>query len=239
MDTSRNAEAIFVEAATDVTDNLEIRGALRYESLEDDSTLDPKISLRYQATDDLVLRASASSSYREPSLNQLFNSDVGLEGIQDYDTDGNAVGGTAFIRIASQANPNLIPEEADNYNVGLIWSPTDSFQSKLDYWVVDYTNVITKEAAQGVVQRTPNDPLVIRESGTLAGVTTPYYNASYVDTDGIDLELSFNTDLASGILALGFNATHYLSYEIPIKNASDVYVRTDVCLLYTSDAADE
>ena len=181
MDTSRNAEAIFVEAATDVTDNLEIRGALRYESLEDDSTLDPKISLRYQATDDLVLRASASSSYREPSLNQLFNSDVGLEGIQDYDTDGNAVGGTAFIRIASQANPNLIPEEADNYNVGLIWSPTDSFQSKLDYWVVDYTNVITKEAAQGVVQRTPNDLLVIRESGTLAGVTTPYYNASYVD----------------------------------------------------------
>ena len=235
VDTSRNAEAIFVEASTDVTDNLEIRGALRYESLEADSTLDPKISLRYQATDDLVLRASVSSSFREPSLNQLFNSDVGLEGIQDYDTDGNAVGGTAFIRIASQANPNLIPEEADNYNVGLIWSPTDSFQSKLDYWVVDYTNVITKEAAQGVVQRTPNDPLVIRESGTLAGVTTPYYNASYVDTDGIDLELSFNTDLASGFLALGFNATHYLSYEIPIKNASNVFVRTDVVGLFNHD----
>ena len=30
---SRNAEATFVEASTDVTDNLEIRGALRYESL--------------------------------------------------------------------------------------------------------------------------------------------------------------------------------------------------------------
>ena len=235
VDTSRNAEAIFVEASTDVTDNLEIRGALRYESLEEDSTLDPKISLRYQATDDLVLRASVSSSFREPSLNQLFNSDVGLEGIQDYDTDGNAVGGTAFIRIASQANPNLIPEEADNYNIGLIWSPTDSFQSKLDYWVVDYTNVITKEAAQGVVQRTPNDPLVIREGGTLTGVTTPYYNASYVDTDGIDLELSFNTDLASGLLALGFNATHYLSYEIPIKNASNVFVRTDVVGLFNHD----
>ena len=182
-----------------------------------------------------MLRASVSSSFREPSLNHLFNSDVGLEGIQDYDTDGNAVGGTAFIRIASQANPNLIPEEADNYNIGLIWSPTDSFQSKLDYWVVDYTNVITKEAAQGVVQRTPNDPLVIRESGTLTGVTTPYYNASYVDTDGIDLELSFNTDLASGLLALGFNATHYLSYEIPIKNANDVYVRTDVVGLFNHD----
>ena len=236
VDTSRNAEAIFVEAATDVTDNLEIRGALRYESLEEDSTLDPKISLRYQATDDLVLRASASSSYREPSLNQLFNSDVGLEGIQDYDSSGNAVGGTAFIRIASQANPNLIPEEADSYNFGLIWSPTDSFQSKLDYWVVDYTNVITKEAAQGVVQRTPNDSSVIRNSGgTLIGVTTPYFNASYVDTDGIDLELSFNTDLASGILALGFNATHYLSYEIPVKNANDVYVRTDVVGLFNHD----
>ena len=236
VDTSRTAEAIFVEAVTNITDDLEIRGALRYENLEKDSTLDPKISLRYQATDDLVIRASASSSFREPSLNQLFNSDVGLEGIQDYDTNGNTVGGTAFIRIASQANPNLVPEEADNFNVGLIWSPTDNFQSKLDYWVVDYTNVITKEAAQGVVQRTPTASSVIRNSGgTLIGVTTPYFNASYVETDGIDLEMSFNTDLASGLLSLGFNASHFLSYEIPIKNAAGTLVRTDVVGLFNHD----
>ena len=44
-DQSKSAQAIFVEAATDITDSLELRGALRYESLEDDSTVDPKLSL--------------------------------------------------------------------------------------------------------------------------------------------------------------------------------------------------
>ena len=98
---------------------------------------DPKVSLRYQASDELVLRASISTSFREPSLAQLYASTVGLEGIQDYNTAGATVGSTTFIRIASDANPNLLPEEADNLNVGLIWSPTDDFQAKLDYWSVD------------------------------------------------------------------------------------------------------
>ncbi len=230
VDRSKSAEAIFVEAAYDLADNLELRGAIRYENLESDSTTDPKISIRYQPIDQLVLRASVSQSFREPTLSQLYASIVGLEGIQDYDTSGNTVGSTAFIRIAAKANPNLVPEEADNLNVGFIWSPTDSFQTKLDYWAVDYTNAITKEQAQGIVQRSPNSDQVKRTGGTLTGVTTNYFNASYVDTDGIDLELAYDIDLANGILGLGFNATHIMSYEIPI-----VGVRTDVVGLFNHD----
>ena len=229
VDESTSSEAIFVEASLDVTDNLEIRGAVRYENLESDSTVDPKISLRYQATDELVFRASASSSFREPTLSQRFASSVGLEGIQDYDTDGNTVGGTAFIRIAAAADNTLQPEEADNFNVGVIWSPND-FQMKLDYWAVDYTNVITKESAQGIVQRTPNSPQVIRQDGTLVGVTTPFFNAAFVETDGVDLEMSYNMDTDAGLISLGFNATHYLSYEIPVAGT-----RTDVVGLFNHD----
>ena len=229
-DQSKSAQAIFVEAATDITDSLELRGALRYESLEDDSTVDPKLSLRYQASDDVVIRASLSSSFREPTLAQLYASTVGLEGIQDFDTAGNPVGSATFIRIASKANPNLQPEEADNLNVGLIWSPTDNFEAKLDYWAIDYTNVITKEQAQGIVARTPNSAQVIRTGGVLTGVTTNYFNAGYVETDGFDIELGYDTDLSDGILNLGLNLTHMLSYEIPIAGT-----RTDVVGLFNQD----
>ena len=229
VDQQKSASAIFVEASTDLTDNLELRGALRYENLEDDSTVDPKLSLRYQATDNLVLRASVSQSFREPTLAQLYASQVGLEGIQDFDTDGNTVGNPTFIRIAAKANPNLLPEEADNLNLGLIWNQ-DDFTAKVDYWAVDYTNVITKEQAQGIVLRTPNSAKVIRTEGTLSGVTTSYFNAGYVETDGFDIELSYSMDLASGILGLGLNTTHMLSYEIPIAG-----VRTDVVGLFNHD----
>ena len=98
---------------------LELRGALRYEELADDSSINPKISARYEVSDELVLRASLSTSFREPSLSQLTSTTIGLQGIQDFDTDGNPVGGTAFIRIAQSNNPNLDPEESDNLNIGI------------------------------------------------------------------------------------------------------------------------
>ena len=228
---SRTTNAIFMEASSDLTDRLELKGAIRYEDLESDSNVDPKISLRYEASDSVILRASVSTSFREASLSQLFTSGVGLQGIQDYNADGSAKGGTAFIRIAQDGNPNLKPEESDNLNVGVIWRPSDSFEAKLDYWAVDYTNVITIESAQGIVARTPNDPKVKRTiDGTLTGVTTSYFNAASVDTNGFDLEMSYGMDTGIGEMLFGLNATHMLQYEIPVGG-----VTTDVVGLFNHD----
>ena len=224
----RRTQAIFAEASTDISDNLVLKGAIRYEDLETDSNIAPKISLRYQANDEVTLRASVSTSFREPSLSQLFTSGVGLQGIQDYNEDGSAKGGTAFIRIATAGNTDLKPEESDNLNMGVIWRPNENFEAKLDYWMVDYTNVITVESAQGIVSRTPNDPKVKRTiDGTLTGVTTSYFNAASVDTNGIDVEMSYGMDTAMGEMLFGLNATHMMQYEIPVAG-----VATDVVGLF-------
>ncbi len=227
----RRTQAIFAEASTDISDNLVLKGAIRYEDLETDSNIAPKISLRYQANDEVTLRASVSTSFREPSLSQLFTSGVGLQGIQDYNEDGSAKGGTAFIRIATAGNTDLKPEESDNLNMGVIWRPNENFEAKLDYWMVDYTNVITVESAQGIVSRTPNDPKVKRTiDGTLTGVTTSYFNAASVDTNGIDVEMSYGMDTAMGEMLFGLNATHMMQYEIPVAG-----VATDVVGLFNHD----
>ena len=68
---SRTTNAVFLEASTDLSDNLELKGALRYEDLENDSNVDPKLSLRYEASDEVILRASVSTSFRESSLSQF------------------------------------------------------------------------------------------------------------------------------------------------------------------------
>lgn len=228
---SRRTKAVFAEIATDLSDNLELKGALRYEDLETDSNVDPKISLRYQASDEVILRASVSTSFREPSLSQQFASGVGLQGIQDYNADGSPKGGTAFIRIATAGNTNLKPEESDNLNMGVIWRPNDNFEAKFDYWMVDYTNVITVASAQGIVARDPSDPRAKRTiDGTLTGVTTSYFNASSVDTNGFDVEMSYGMDTAIGEMLFGLNATHMLQYEIPLGG-----VTTDVVGLFNHD----
>ena len=61
----RSAYAVFVEAAKDVSDRLELRGAIRAENLDTDDTINTKVSMRFQANDNLVLRGSVSTSFRE------------------------------------------------------------------------------------------------------------------------------------------------------------------------------
>ena len=232
VDESRSAWAVFSEFQRSITDSFDIGFAGRYESLDSGSTFDPKISARFEVSDNLILRASASTSYREASLHQLYASQVSLQGIQDFNVDGTAKGGTVFIRVAQNANENLTAEEADNFNIGAVWTPTDNLQVTLDYWAVDYTNVITIESAQGKVVADPAQSDVKRAaSGQLIGVTTNYFNAAAVSTDGIDLEVNYNfPENSLGDLSLTFDASHFLSYEIPLGGQT-----TDVLGLFNHD----
>ena len=218
---SRNATALFIEGSMNPSDRLEVKGALRYEDLESDSSVDPKIAFRYQASDELALRASFSTSFREASLAQLTSTNISLQGIQDYNADGSAKGGTAFIRIAQANNPNLAPEESENMNIGAMWNPTDKLSMKLDYWAIDYTNVITIESAQGKVAANPLDPDVKRTAGgTLTGVTTKYFNAANVNTSGLDFESTYDFDTSWGQAQVGVNMMHMFEYEIPVGNTT-------------------
>ena len=218
---SRDAMAVFIEGSMNPSEKLEINGALRYEDLETDSSINPKISFRYQATDNLALRASFSTSFREASLAQLTSTTIGLQGIQDYNTDGSPKGGTTFIRIAQANNPNLDPEESDNMNIGAIWRPTDKLSMKLDYWAIEYSDVITIESAQGKVAANPNDPDVKRTTGgTLTGVTTKYFNAAYVNTSGLDFESTYDFDTPWGQAQVGVNMMQMFEYEIPLNGAT-------------------
>ena len=211
----RDAMAAFAEFSVPLGDNLLLKTALRYEELEDDNTFDPKVSLRYQFSDTIVFRGSFSTSFREPSLSQLYSGQVSLQGIQDY-FEGSPKGGTTFIRIAQNGNDGLSPEESENINLGIVWSPKDNLSFKMDYWAIDYSNVITIESPQGKVINNPLDSDVKRTvDGTLIGVTTKYFNAANVDTNGIDIEINYSFDTDLGLLNIGMRGTHILKYEIP------------------------
>ena len=218
---SRDAMAVFIEGSMNPSDRLEINTALRYEDLEKDSSINPKISFRYQATDNLALRASFSTSFREASLAQLTSTTIGLQGIQDFNADGSPKGGTTFIRIAQANNQNLNPEESDNLNIGAMWKPTNQLSMKLDYWAIDYTDVITIESAQGKVAANPNDPDVKRTTdGTLTGVTTKYFNAQNVNTSGLDFESTYGFETTWGQAQIGVNMMHMFEYEIPLNGST-------------------
>ena len=142
------------------------------------------------------------------------------------DSSGNKIpnASSLFIRQTTTGNADLKPEEATNYNVGALWS-SDAFQVRLDYWRIDYKDVITIESAQAVLDQDPNGPTIVRQdpndpSSTLAGTSTDYFNAATIDASGIDIETSYRFDLDGSSLELSAGFSRYLSYDVPNADGS-------------------
>ncbi|MEH6569805.1 MAG: TonB-dependent receptor [Halioglobus sp.] len=219
VDEERTSYAAFAEIQMPLTESIEVNLAVRYEDLDTDSSVDPKIAIRWQATDTVILRASASTAFREPSLAQFNATETSLQGIQDFNPDGTPKGGAVFVRVNATGNQDLTPEESTNYNFGVIWQPTDNLDMRIDYWRFDYEDVITIENAQGKIINDLNGEDIIRVAGPdsqLAGINVDYINASTVDTDGLDVAANYviSTD-GAGEIGLHLTGTHFLKYEIP------------------------
>jgi iron complex outermembrane receptor protein len=217
----RDVKAAFVELALPFTEALNLQLAGRYESYGNgvDST-DPKATLLWRPTADLSVRASVGTAFRAPSLFQAFGTQTTLAELIDPD-----VGTPQFFPVRKQPNPSgaaLIPEEADVLNLGVSFSPTENWELGIDYWSFDYTNVIIEENAQAILNAAALGDVqaqaqIIRDpaSGLLVRVDSFYANASSLETDGFDLTVSRDFELAGGGgLRVGADATFIANYDL-------------------------
>ena len=217
---SRDSFAAFAEVSMPLNDSVELNVAARYESLETESSLDPKIALRWQVSDDVVIRGSMSTAFREASLIQQFNRQTSLQGLVDTSVGGSS--GTLFIRVLTEGDVDLKPETSTNTNLGVVWTPSDNFNMRVDWWQFEYEDVITIENAQGKINADPNrqDPDVRRsDAGQLIGVSTNFINAATVDTDGFDVSADWNLPAGdAGDFGVQLAYSRFNSYEIPDGN---------------------
>jgi len=216
VDVTRDSFAAFAEVSMPLNESVELNVAARYESLESDSSLDPKISLRWQATDKLVVRGSMSTAFREPSLVQQYNVGTSLQGLVDPLSGSSSA---LFVRVRSEGSIDLKPETSTNTNLGLVYSPTDNLNLRLDWWQFEYEDVITIENAQGKLDADPNGEAVSRVNGVLNGMQVSYINAATVDTDGIDVSADWNIPAGdAGDFGVQLAYSRFNSYEIPDGN---------------------
>jgi outer membrane receptor protein involved in Fe transport len=225
----RDVEAVFVEFALPFTETINLQLAGRYESYGDgvDST-DPKATLLWRPTLDFSLRASIGTSFRAPSLFQAFGTQTTLGELIDPN-----VGTPQFFPVRTRPNPSgdaLQPEEADVFNVGVSFSPSENWEIGVDYWSYDYKNVIIEQNAQAILNAAAQGNAVagaqvIRDpaSGLLLRVDSFYDNASALETDGIDLSVSRELALrGGGELRTGFDATFVASYDLDDPQAGTI-----------------
>jgi iron complex outermembrane receptor protein len=241
IDESQDVYALFGELAVPLAENFEAQVALRYEDYgsEIGDTVDPKLAVLWTVNDVLSLRGSVSTTFRAPTLHQRFNQETNLIPFSDVPKGGGSPS-TGFKAADTAGNPNLVPESATTFNLGLVLAAADNFNLTLDYWNIDFEDVIAVENGQTkvtientlCVDRTPDcrDPDIIRNpadateamsddnldhSGEISRVIVPFINAPTVDTDGIDLTAVWNLPTAgANEFMLGLDASYMLNYDI-------------------------
>jgi len=217
---SRDVTALFAELALPFTDTVDVQVAARYEDYGSGvNSTDPKVSVLWRPTDDFSLRGSVGTSFRAPSLYQVYGTQTSLAQL----TDPN-VGTPQFFPVRAQPDPSgaaLRPESADVLNLGFSWFATDNVEVGIDYWSFDYTDVIIQQNPQAILNAADAGDAqaltqVIRDpgSGLLLRVDTYYDNASSLETDGFDFSIVYNLDTSNaGDFVLGAEATLVSSYD--------------------------
>ena len=208
---NRNNYAAFFEIQPKPIENLDLKIAGRFEEFKNDSSFDPKFSIKYIVTENITLRASKSSSFSMPSMAQMFSSDINLGSVRDFNGD------SPFVRQAQIGNPDLRPATSNNINIGFIFE-NNLQRLSIDYWNIDYKNRIEAQSAQVILNTDPNGPSITRNSsGDLIGVTTTYFNEESTEVSGIDL--NFNKLLLTsnkyGDVSLVINSTTLIEFLTP------------------------
>ena len=205
---SRTSNALFVEIEKSIREVLDLRVAARYESMKNESSFDPKISLKYRAADALTIRFSKGTAFSAPSMAQMYSSEINLGSVRD-------VNDSVFVRQASTGNPNLKPATSTNSNIGLIFQRND-LRISIDVWEIEYEDRVEVESAQAILSSNPFGPSITRnEFGDLIGVTTTYFNEDNTLVKGIDLQIQYLINLKQSDLSINLMGTNLSDFKTP------------------------
>ena len=205
---SRTSNAFFLEIEKSIKETLDLRVAARYESMKNESSFDPKISLKYNVAEALTIRFSKGTAFSAPSMAQMYSSEINLGSVRD-------VNDSVFVRQASTGNPNLKPATSTNSNIGLIFQRND-LRISMDVWEIEYEDRVEVESAQAILSSNPFGPSITRnEFGDLIGVTTTYFNEDNTLVKGIDLQIQYLINLKQSDLSINLMGTNLSDFKTP------------------------
>ncbi len=224
---TRDVTSFYFETLLPITDNFEVSVAGRHDDYSDyGSDFSPKVSVRWQATDELVLRASIGEGFHAPTLDIITQLDsFSADSVQDPQSCvAQAQPANCILQVNATvtANPDLASEQSDQYSFGVAWAPTDWFNGTLDYYNIEVTNRIRSFTSQNLIDaETAGDPVppglgVVRNpsNGAIVNITRGFGNEGTLETSGFDVNARFTFDIGDGRLSSNWQYSQILDYTI-------------------------
>ena len=188
----------FAEFHIPLNDMVELQLAGRYDDYDDfGDTFNPKIAITVKPIDDLILRASWSTSFRAPSLTQA---GVKLRTTTaTYDCGANQAvadlycGGDSYEsspNVLELGNRNLRAETSESISVGFAYSPSENTTLTVDYWQFKHDDLVDTDMT-AVMANAIND-VSLRHCGIVPegelGLSYDEALCDYTDANGLTVE---------------------------------------------------
>jgi iron complex outermembrane recepter protein len=231
-DKTRKAQAVYVDVEQDFTKSFLLTGALRFEHFSDfGSTFNYKFSGRYKVAQWLNLRASASSGFRAPSLQQRYYAKTNTLFINQSGSLVPVQAGT-FTNDSKLAAllgiPKLKEETSHNYSVGLTARPARGLELTVDAYQINIDNrIILTNNFTGSTSPT------IKSILDSAGANTANFFTNAIDTKakGLEAVLSYTRTFLRKHSIRATLAGTFIDNEVvkgangrPLIHASDILV---------------
>ena len=211
VDESRDVISFYVDVEAEVTDDLIVSGAIRYDDYEGfgDST-NYKIAANWSITDDFAIRGAMSTGFRAPSMQQLYFNNISTQFI---DNPADPQGDQIAVQVGTFRNdsvlaksigiPQLKEEESTNFSIGTVIRVSDDINLTVDFYTIDIKDriVVSNKLGFGLDDNLDN---ALTAAG--AGRAQFFLNGADTETKGVDIIATWNTQVADGDLNLTFAA---------------------------------
>ena len=202
----RSNYALYVDLENQVTDDLMVGGALRYENFDSfGDTTNYKVVFNWQLTDNLAWRGSHSTGFRAPTLGQasVVNTQTSISGGQLTQAQ--------TLPAPKLGEAELQPEESVNFATGLVMTVADIEITADAYYIEVKDRIALTDNAEPTVEQ--------RAAMAAAGVPNPeligqinyFANDFDTKTTGLDIVATYGAELFGGgtdfSLAYNWNQT--------------------------------
>ncbi len=224
------------ETALPAIERLDLSLAARFEDYSDvGRTTNPKIGVRWEPLEGVALRASYGTSFRAPSFEELIGPAVSLY-LATRVADPNAPGGQANVLALFGYAPDIRPEKAKSWTVGLDLNPRaiPALRGSITYYHVDYRDRIgsanedyanflnRRDVFGGLIEEPPapervafyfgeptfSNPFGLTPAEISAILDGRIRNLSRVRQSGLDFDIGFAPRIAGGMLDVGIAGSH-------------------------------
>jgi iron complex outermembrane receptor protein len=238
VNADRTVTAVFGEMVFPITRQLELSAAVRYDHYDDvGSKTNPRVSMRWQPSPQVLTRASYGTGFRAPSLWDLNSpsafsntanqvNDPGCPQALIDAVDPRCVQTQLTTRLSS--SPDLKPETSKQWSAGIVFEPSQNISIAIDYWNIEKEDNIGVLSADTILAN-PDDLTLYNQfasrfvrnaAGTTLYVDQPAENLGGLKTAGWDLDVRGRfPGMGGGTLGMSFAGTYIMKYEL--QNSKD------------------